>query len=110
MGSQRARCATLSSPTQPSPLTSKACCRATGHTGESRYPEIKSASLPLDSGFRRNDGRWAVMRLRRDLVGDMIDHRLGDLVLAHDHEVRAMFLEMLDLGLGMAPRDDGQHR
>ena len=31
---------------------------------------------------------------------------LGDLVLAHDHEVGAMPHEIIDLLLGMGPRDD----
>src|SRR3546814_20206072 len=34
-------------------------------------------------------------------LDQMIDHATGDLALAHDHEVSAELLEVLDLGVGM---------
>ena len=51
-------------------------------------------------------GRTGRRRRRRDGR----DHRLGDLVLAHDHVRGAVLHEVLDLGLGMRPRDDRQRR
>jgi hypothetical protein len=37
---------------------------------------------------------------------NLLEHRLGDLVLAHDHEARAILAQALHLGLGMgAPQN-----
>ncbi len=39
---------------------------------------------------------------------DLGDHRFGDLLLAHDHRVRAMVLEVRDFLFGMSARNDRQ--
>src|SRR6266849_4037764 len=40
----------------------------------------------------------------------MLQHRAGDLALAHDYRIGAMLQQMVDLGVEMRPRDDVESR
>ena len=79
-------------------------------SGNGKHPAI----VIFSCGRRMVQG-WTGIRRRPpaklpSFGRDIGDHRLGDLVLAHDHAGRAMFFQVLDFILGMRARDDRKRR
>src|SRR3954468_12967482 len=74
------------------------------HSAVAKFPPARGAGpvrRPNEAGLREDD-RAASGASGRN-VGD---HRLCDLMLAHDHLGGAVLAQMLDLDLGMGPGDD----
>ena len=77
-------------------------------------PALAGRGRPFPPASARPTGPEALspagLRHQRRDLRHVVEHGLGDLMLAHHHERRAVTLEIVDLLLGMRPRDDRQSR